>query len=136
MIDIDLNPDRKKLRGFGWIAVVIFGLFGGFLYFNHGNSWQVMTLDVLAVIILICNTINPLLLKPLYLLLTLVSFPIGLVVSNVVLFFLFIFVFTPTGLLLRVFGHDPMEKQFHAKKESFWIESKKNRSLESYYKQF
>jgi len=43
------------------------------------------------------------------------------IVSPIALGILFFFVFFPTGLLMRLFGKDPLRLKFDSSAESYWI---------------
>lgn len=43
------------------------------------------------------------------------------IVSPIALAILFFFVFFPTGLLMRLFGKDPLRLKFDSSAESYWI---------------
>ena len=35
VVEINWKPDRKQLRGFGWVSLVAFGGIGTWLFFMH-----------------------------------------------------------------------------------------------------
>ena len=45
-------------------------------------------------------------------------------------------VLTPIGLLMRVFGKDPMRRRLDRTAESYWIERDEAAASERYFKQF
>ncbi len=73
---------------------------------------------------------------PLYVGTTLFAFPIGFVLSYVILGTLFYLVITPVGLLVRLAGRDPMGRRFARDASSYWVDARSARSKESYFKQF
>jgi len=50
------------------------------------------------------------------------AFPVGFVVSHVVLAVVFYGVLTPIGLIMRIFGYDSMKRRFDADTDSYWVE--------------
>lgn len=132
MIDIDLKPDKAKLRGFGWIAAVFFSFWTYWFLFHFRIEWLAYGFAALAIYGFLGAIALPSALKWLYLGLTLVAFPIGWVVSNVLLMLIFFLVFAPIGLLLRLTGHDPMQRK-RTPLQSRWIPCKTHRSAKSYY---
>ena len=57
-------------------------------------------------------------------------YPIGWIVSHLVMTLLFYLVFTPVGLLMRATGHDPLNRLFDSRMESYWIERDDNCDLD------
>ena len=50
------------------------------------------------------------------------TWPIGFVVSHVVLALVYYLVLTPIGLLMRLFGYDSMKRRFDPEAPSYWVE--------------
>jgi hypothetical protein len=145
MIDIDLKPTRKKLRQFGGIATIAFGLLGLVLYWKKGLFGVSFgeTADTLALVAWAVALVSAFLslaapggLRPLYIVLTLVAFPIGYVVSHVILALLFYGLFTPIGLLFRVLGRDPLNRRFEPDADSYWVPHRRRDSKRYYFRQF
>jgi hypothetical protein len=135
MIDIDIKPDRKKLGTFGWITTGIFLTFSIIFFINTGVLLIPLIALVTAIYGLIGAIVQPNILKPFYITLICLSFPIGWVVSNLILTLIFFLGFFPMGLLLRLKGHDPLRKRFGKIGESSWIESNRIREAKTYYQQ-
>jgi hypothetical protein len=142
MIELDLKPDIKKLRQFGWICLVGFGVIGLVIAkktgaFEEPDKWMVPGIFwVLAIICPIIGMIAPRGLVPIYLLLTLIAFPIGLVISNVLLFVIFALLITPLALWFKLVGRDELLRKWPAEGDSYWIKSKAPGGAASYYRQF
>ena len=58
--------------------------------------------------------------KPLFLALTLASFPIGWVASRLLLAILFYAVFTPAGWAMRLMGRDALQLRRDSDRYSYW----------------
>jgi len=136
MIDLDLKPDRKKLRSFAWISVAVFGSIAGLAFWKTGLDWRSYGAGAIAAYSLICAVATPSFIRPLYIGLTLLAFPIGWVVSNVVMTLLYYCLFFPIGLLKNLFSKDSMRRPFNDSSESFWNDCRKPKSLKDYYNQF
>lgn len=96
MISIDWNPTPRKLRQFAAASLVAGGVLAGF------GRWPIVGLVFAAAGLL--GLASPRLVRPLYLGLSVVTAPIGWVVSNLLLALIFLLVITPLGLLLRLTG--------------------------------
>jgi ABC-type uncharacterized transport system permease subunit len=73
---------------------------------------------------------------PLYVVLTLITYPIGLVLSYVLMAFVFYVIFTPVGLWFRLIGRDPLHRKFDPNAESYWIPHGAPKSADRYFKQY
>ena len=145
MIEINLKPDLRTLRQFGFIAVAGFAFLAVLawteaLVFSFGlglaRPYVAGGLVAVGVLSLLLSLIYPRANLGLYLGLTVIAYPIGFVLSYVVMGTLFFLVITPMGLVLRLLGRDPMERRMLPESESYWVEGRRQRPSESYFKQF
>lgn len=145
MIEIDLKPDVRRLRQFGFIALAGFALlaivarYEVLLFsFGLGAARPYVAGGFAAVALLSClsSLVYPRANLGLYLALTIVAYPIGFVLSYVVMGGLFFLVITPIGLVMRLLGRDPMERRFLPGAESYWVDASGERKKQSYFKQF
>jgi len=75
-------------------------------------------------------------LRPIFVGLSLVAFPVGWVVSELVLLVLFFGVVLPIGLLLRAVGHDPLDRGFDWEASSYWQPKKPPGGIASYFRRW
>lgn len=142
MIAIDWNPDPPKLRQFAYFAPIGFGVVGLVVAWHLGamsaaGSWTPSVwLWVIGLLTLAAGVIKPLLVKPLYLLLTVVTAPIGLVIGNLAMLLLYVLLFVPLGLIFKVIGRDTMQRSFRDGRESYWEKHTQPTDLKRYYRQF
>ena len=109
MIAIQWNPSTKQLRQFAGIWFPAFcGLVGWSIARNTGYWHEVEIGWAIAGIISIAGLVFPPLIRPIFVGLILLTYPIGWVVSHVLLGLIFYGVVTPIGLLLRATGHDSL----------------------------
>jgi len=145
IVNIDWNPAKRTLRNFGLIAVVAFALFGALIYWRVGPGKVVpaggagptaYVLWVLAVYSALCAAAAPKAVKPLYLLLSVVGYPIGIVVSHVVMAIVYYLVITPVGIVFKIIGRDAMHRKFEPSAETYWIERRLPDTVKRYFRQF
>lgn len=145
MLQLNLSPDERTLKQFGFIALGAFGLLAANAFFE---TWMFSSglgaarvpvayaLAGIAGLSSLFSLLWPKANKPLFLGLTLVSYPIGLVMSYVILGVLFFGIFAPIGGLLRATGADPMQRGLRKGERSYWSSTRANRTKESYFRQF
>ena len=145
MIELNLSPDRRQLKQFGWIACGAFGLlaalntvWGGLLGFDFGSATRTVSMVLVGVGLTsaLLSSVAPQANRLLYVTLLLISFPIGTVVSYVIMGTLFYGLITPVGLLRRLMGRDSLERDRDPAAGSYWVEAKRQRTRESYLRQF
>ncbi|MBI4969550.1 MAG: hypothetical protein HZC25_15645 [Rhodospirillales bacterium] len=106
-------------KAFGLVFAVFFAIIG-LWPLKGGEGPRVWALG-LAIAFLLVALIRPDILKPLNRLWFLFGLVLHRIVSPIVMALLFFAVVTPVGLLMRLFGKDPMQRRFDAKAESYWI---------------
>ncbi len=145
MIELDLRPDERTLRHFGWIALGGFGFLAVIawfevLIFSFGLGAARVPVAAacgsVALVSALFSLVYPRANLGIYLAATIVTYPIGFVMSYVIMGVLFYLIIAPIGLLLRLFGTDPMERHILADVESYWLDAPPPRPRASYFKQF
>lgn len=145
LVQLNLRPDVKQLRQFGLIALGAFAVIGGVILWRGGlfgldlgSAARPMAyvLWALGVVSAGFSLVLPKANRPLFVVLALVAYPIGLVVSHVVLALLFFGILTPVALVFRLIGRDPLERRFEPERESYWVDVPEVSDTESYFRQF
>jgi len=131
--DIPRNPDSKMLRQFAGIWIVFFGAIGCLQLYKGGAwGWPIIALALGAGG---AGLIWPKLLKPVFVTWMILAFPIGWVVSHVILGLVFYGVFTPLGLFLRATGHDALKSK-KTTTSTYWQKKTQQKDMKRYLKQF
>ncbi|HEY2773377.1 MAG TPA: SxtJ family membrane protein [Candidatus Binatia bacterium] len=120
-MEINWNPTRKELRQFGFLCLGFFGLIAAGRYHRGGLTTSVEVFAALAAAGGILGAAAPQLLKRVYVGWMVAVFPIGWTVSHLLLGFIYFFVLTPVGIVIRLLGHDPMNRSFDRSAQSYWI---------------
>ena len=137
LIKINLKPTDKELRLFGLAALVASILVTALLYLVKGLAFQWCGVIVgIGVVIFLCSIVSMTLIRWIYLGLTLLTFPIGLAISFMVLAVFYYCVLTPLGLIFRLFGRDPLRLKFEKAAKSYWVAHRPSEKNERYFSQF
>ena len=145
LVEINFNPDTKTLRQFGAIAFIGFGILAALAYyeklifsFGLGQARMplVMVFAALGTIAALFSLVAPRANRVLYVGLTLLAFPIGFVLSYVIMGTLFFLIIGPIALLFRLLGRDSMHRRYDPKSVSYWVEVRNTRDKESYFHQY
>ena len=142
---LNLKPDSRMLAQFAWTAFVAFPLLAAL--FTRGDArwyqvwaWQWSHPVVLAMLAL--GTVQLVLFlagataltRALFVVLTVVAYPIGFVLSHVLLGTIFYLVVTPIGLAFRLLGRDTMPRRPDGKLATYWRERGPQRPPADYFK--
>ena len=82
------------------------------------------------------GSVAPATMKPAYVGLTLIGFPIGFVVNGVILALLWFCVFTPIALFFRLTGRDSLQRAIEPSRSSYWVSRTSGGSRKQYLRQY
>lgn len=133
MQEIQWSPSDRQLVQFGLCGAVLLPVLAGI----WGLRGLTLVLFVsLASLLAIVGWRKPGWLRWPFVGLSVVTFPIGLVVSELVLLMVFWGVFVPIGILFRWMGRDGLAMRREPGRSSYWEEKQPPAGLGSYYRQF
>ena len=137
LVEIKWNPNLKELRYFGTIALIATAILGLLLYVFKGIAieWS-LAVWALGIIIFLTSLISIKLTRLIYLGLILITFPIGLVVSFILMVLFYFLLITPLGLVFRLMGRDLLNQKFDREAKSYWVEREPPENLSRYFHQF
>lgn len=136
LVQINWKPEEKTLVQFSELWMFFLGMVMAPLSYYQGNTKTAVVFWCLAVLGRLVGMIKPSWIKPLFLGLSILTFPIGFVVSHVVLFLVFALVFTPVGLWFRIMGRDSLHRRFDPDAKSYWEAYNPDRGRARYLRQF
>jgi hypothetical protein len=136
MIRLNLNPTDRDLRIFGLLLGLFTPTFGWLICRRF--AWQTPWVGLaLACAILIVTALTiPSLLRWIYLAWNVAVFPLGWLVSHVVLAIVYWGVITPIGLALRILGKDPLQRGFDRQATTYWRRRTPRTDPRSYFRPF
>jgi multisubunit Na+/H+ antiporter MnhG subunit len=146
LISINFNPSRKQLRQFGAICLAVFVLIAALVFHRHkffgvhisaeASRSIAITFCVLGIACIFLAAIAPQALRPIYVGLTVATFPIGWIVSHIILAILFFGILTPIGLVMRLIGRDTMQRRFMPNQKTYWEPRETVTDPRQYFRQF
>lgn len=133
--DIPTQPSEKMLRQFAglWLGVVL--LAATWQGWQHGRWTLACMLGVLAVTIGGAGLFRPRLVRRVYVGLMIATFPMGWVISQMMLACLFFGVFAPLGFVFRAMGRDPLVLR-KPECQSYWAVKPARPGPVRYFRQF
>ena len=136
LIELNKNPSPRQLFWFGAMFAMFFGLVGGLIWWRADGRTVAFVLWPVAGFISLTFYVLPPIRKPLYLGWTYLFYPIGWVVTHVLMVLIYYGVFTPIGLLMRLFGHDPLERRLDRAAATYWVDHESGVDPARYFRQF
>ncbi len=135
LIKINRHPSAKDLRLFSALGFVFLATFG-FVARRHGYANVSLLLWGLGGGVGLLGVIAPRAVRPIYLAAVYATFPIGFVLSHVILAVVYFGIFMPIGLLMRLLGRDPLQRRFEPQRSTYWRQRPPARPAASYLKQY
>jgi hypothetical protein len=145
LVDLNLNPNRRILRQFGFVALVGFGALaawmrwrGGLFGLSVGAAAPVLVVVFSAVGLLSAafSIARPGANRPLYVALSVVTYPIGFLLSFLVMGVLYFGLITPIALVFRVAGRDALCRRIDPEVQTYWTERRAPDDVGRYFRQF
>jgi len=125
-------PSNKKFGFFFTILFMFVGIF--FFYVNNSNlSWLSFALSI---VLLLITLIKPEALLPLNKVWMLFGVCLGMIVNPIVLGIIFFALFTPIGLMMRLFGRDELKLKLKPKASYWKLRTPSGQDTDNFKRQF
>jgi hypothetical protein len=137
LLEINWNPSKRELRQFAGIWFPLACLALGLLIWRFTGSWNWAAIPVVigAVLAPVAYFI-PAVARALFVGWMTASFPIGWVVSHLLMGFIYYFLITPMGLSMRLCGRKSMGSEFDETKGSYWVAHQSPKDNQQYFRQY
>lgn len=136
IIDINRDPSRKTMLWFGALLALFCGLVGALLHWRFDLPRAARVVWTAGAGLAALYYAAPPLRRPIYLGWIYAFFPLGWVLSHILLGTIYYLVLTPIGLIMRLFGRDPLRRRFEPDAETYWIEYAAGQDPKRYFRQF
>ena len=134
--DLPLKPSLRALRQFAAAWLIFFLVVGVYRYVARGQQQIGIAVAVMAVVVGVTGLIRPAAVRWLYVGATVLTFPIGWVVSQFVLAIMFYGIITPLALLFRIRGRDLLALKPAPNRSSFWTPKETPEDMGRYFRQY
>ena len=136
MIDINWRPSDRDLRIFATACLVVAGGFGVSFFLETGMLPLVKWLWLIGGGVFALGMVRPQSVRYLYVLLSVLVFPIGLVIGNVLMALVYYVLVTPVGLVFRLMRRDPLDRELDPEAKSHWVRRPPQPDASRYFRQF
>lgn len=136
LVPINRNPNSSTLRQFSEFGMFVMGMVLAPLAWTRGSTRVAAAWWVAAVLLRTAGAIRPGLIRPFFVGLTLLTWPIGWVLSHLAMAVTYYGVFTPMAVLFRLAGRDLLQRRFDSSTVTYWEPYQPDRGLRRYLRQF
>jgi len=135
-VEIPRNPPRRDLLVFGALLLP-FVAFAGWLCSRHfGSQPAAYAVWATGGALWLVFAAVPRARRPIWVGWMTAVFPIGWIVSHVVVIAFYYLVLTPIALVLRLFGHDALRRRRNAARDTYWVERGRREGTRRYFRQY
>jgi hypothetical protein len=131
-----LNPSDRMLRQFAGIWIIFFGAIAFRQLSHHNRPMVALVLAALALTVGPLGVIWPRWIKPVFVGWMTLAYPIGWVVSRVVLGIVFYGLFTPVALVMHLIQRDALLLRPRPTAETYWQTKKSGADKTKYLRQY
>jgi hypothetical protein len=138
IIALNRNPTPRQLRWFGLLGLplTLAAVAGALALKSIVLVPLLVALGAAALASLALGLAAPRLLRPAFVGIQYVTFPLGFVLSHVLVAVLYFVFLMPLGLVLRLFGRDQLGLKLDRQAGSYWIRRHGRAAVERYFWQY
>lgn len=136
LIEMNWRPSDRDLRVFALVQFIAAAVIAWLLHQRLGWDATAIGLAGASLIGIAFGLASPQFLRPLFVGWMLAAFPIGWVMSHVLLAFVYYGVVTPIGFALWLSGRDPLRLKRQPKAGTFWVVRPEPPKPSRYFQQF
>ena len=133
--DSPFRPSPRMLRQFAALWMLFFGGMATWHRFGSGNDILASLFLGMAVTIGPMGVAWPKLIRPIFVGWLCLAFPVGWVISHLILACLYYGVIAPVGLFFRLIGRDALALRRRSEHDTYWIAKPTPSDIGSYYRQ-
>ena len=134
--EIPFRPGSKALRQFAAAWLIVFLGFGAHQYLVRHHPGAGLALMCMAVAIGALGLAKPLAVRWIFVGWMVIAFPVGWVVSELMLLLMYYAVLTPVAFLFWLQGRDLLRRKRVAEATTFWLPKDTPQDVRSYLRQY
>ncbi|MFT7302989.1 MAG: hypothetical protein ACI8UZ_001827 [Akkermansiaceae bacterium] len=136
MIELKTSFSRRELLWFGPLFALFGAMVGGMALWKFEAPTFAKWIWIVSAVVILLYSLLPPLRKWIFIAWMAAVFPIGWIVSHVLLAAVFYLVVFPIGLLMRCFRYDALGRSFDRDCKSYWKKREANDDSRRYFRQF
>jgi hypothetical protein len=133
-MEINWNPSRRQLRTFGLMSLLALPL--ATALWTRGSLPAIGYAATIGGALAVVGLVWPRGLRPILVAINVITWPLVLVVRDLVLVVAFYGVIVPVGLVCRLFGRDALQLKIDRHAASYWQEKQQPANVRSYFRRW
>ncbi len=114
----NIKSEKSDLRKFGIIVGIVLLIIAGLFFWKEKESFQLFL--IVGIVLFVAGIAMPFILKPIYWVWMTFATILGWFMTRVILSLLLYVVFTPIGLIARLFGKQFLDLKQNHSQQSYW----------------
>ncbi len=136
LTEINGDPTDKDLRVFGLLLPAFAAVFGHLVQRRTGLTMAGWTVWATGAVLSLVYFVVPRVRRLVFVGWSYVTFPLGWFLSHAVMAAVYFLVVTPIALLVRLVGHDPLQRRWDPSAPSYWVRRGPEGDVRRYFRQF
>jgi hypothetical protein len=136
VLDVNWNPSARQLRQFAVMLAVLLGLVAAWLFRTGQSPTGALAATIAAAASALLAAFRPARMRIVYVAWMVAAFPIGWLVSHLLLAAVFYLVITPIGMIMRICRYDPLQRRFDRQADTYWQPRQDRDDPQRYFKQY
>jgi hypothetical protein len=136
LVQLRTAASKNELAWFGLLLLAFLGLLGVVVWTVTGTLTASRYLWGAGVFLAAVYYLVPPLRRPMFAGWMYAAYPLGWVMSHVLLAIVYFGVMTLVGVLMRLFNYDPLDRRFDRAASTYWIPRERNTAASQYLRQF
>lgn len=136
MVEIKSTFSRRELLWFGPLFALFAGMIGGVARWRFAAPEVAQGIWIFSAALIALYYLVPALRRGIFTGWLAAVFPLGWLLSHVLLAAVFYLVVFPIGFLMKLFRYDALQRRFDRDAESYWIEREPKRDARDYFRQY
>ena len=137
LVDINWHPAKRELKQFARIWFPLFyAVVGALAWGKYGSPRVAWCVWGTGIALSVASIAFPAILRGIFVGMSVATWPIGWVVSHLLLGVIFYGIVTPIGFLLRLCGRDPLQRKFDPQAKTYWVSHEPTTDTRRYFRQY
>lgn len=137
LVEINWHPSGRELKQFARIWFPLFYVVvGAVAWGKYGSPFVAWCVWNTGILLSILGLVFPAILRGIFVGMSVVTWPIGWIVSHLLLGVIFYGIVTPIGFLLRLCGRDPLQRKFDPQAKTYWVPHETTTNTRRYFRQY
>ena len=134
LVEINWRPADRDLRLFAVLQAVFLGIVAFFLF--PRSAAAAIALGGFSGVVALIGVTAPQAIRWFYVGWMIAVYPVGWIVTHLLMAAVFFLLITPIGLAMRMVGYDPLQRKLDRSARSYWVPRDRTVNKQRWFKQY